>query len=491
MSSDLKTAPIQAIVLAAGASSRFKSDRTKMAEKICGREMILYPTSVLAALEIPILMVVGYQRSLVEEIVRKEFNDTVTFIHQVDQLGTGHAIKCTREAWKSDDILVMNGDMPLVSKDIIEKLYKKHKLSDATISFVTAHHCDPNAMYGRVIQANDNIQIIEAKELEGNLEEHCCINAGIYLIKRSFLENYIDNLELNKAGKEWYITDLVKIASDNNLKVETITSSYDRIRGVNDFKELWAVEQIKKSEIIQYWMANGVRFTIAHNVHIDWDVTIGQGSTIESGVQLTEGTKIGSQVIVGAFSSLKNCLIGDRTVIKTHTVIDDSIIQSDCAVGPFAFIHGHSTIENEAVIGSFVEVNRSILGERSKSRHLTYLGDTEVGKGVNLGAGLITCNYNGSTKNKTIIKNNAFIGGNNTIVAPVTINEWAMTAAGSTITEDVPANALAIARERQINKEGYAKTMREKNQRTENTANEEPHQFVAAIKIDQSYDQVG
>lgn len=491
MSSDLKTAPIQAIVLAAGASSRFKSDRTKMAEKICGREMILYPTAVLASLEIPILMVVGYQRGLVEEIVKKEFNHTVTFIHQVEQLGTGHAIKCTRSAWKSDHILVMNGDMPLVTPEIIEKLYKKHTTADAAISFVTAHHCDPNAMYGRVIQADNNIQIIEAKELDGNLEEHCCINAGIYLIKRSFLENFIDSLEVNKAGKEWYITDLVKIASDNNLKVETVTAAYDKIRGVNDFKELWAVEQIKKSEIIQYWMAHGVRFTIAHNVHIDWDVTIGKGSTIESGVQLTEGTKIGCDVVVGAFSSLNNCVVGDRTMIKTHTVIDDSLIKSDCKIGPFAFIHGHSSIENEAVIGSFVEVNRTTVGERSKSRHLSYLGDTEVGKGVILGAGLITCNYNGSTKNKTIIKSNAFIGGNNTLVAPVTINEWAMTAAGSTITEDVPTNALAIARERQLNKEGYAKTIREKNQKTEKSVTDEPHQFVAAIKLDISYDQVG
>jgi len=491
MSVDLQGASVQAIVLAAGASSRFKSDRTKMAEKICGREMILYPTSVLSSLKVPMLMVVGYQKGLVEEIVKRDFNDSVTFIHQVEQLGTGHAIQCTRSAWKSDHILVMNGDMPLVTPDIIQKLHKKHISSDAAISFVTAHHCDPNAMYGRVIQADNNIQIIEAKDFEGNLEEHCCINAGIYLIKRSFLEEFIDTLKVNKAGKEWYITDLVKIASDNGLKVETVSAAYDRIRGVNDFKELWAVEQIKKSEIIQHWMSQGVRFTIAHNVHIDWDVTIGKGSTIESGVQLTEGTKIGCDVVVGAFSSLKNCSVGDRTSLRTHTVIHDSVIKNDCKIGPFTFIHGHSTLDNESMVGSFVEINRSSMGERSKARTNSYIGDTEVGKGAYLGAGLITCNYDGFSKHKTIIKNNAFVGGNNTLVPPVTIHDWAMTAAGSTITEDVPTNALAIAREYQINKEGYAKTIRERNEQQEQHKNSQMSSiFMAATKIDYSQEQV-
>ncbi len=491
MPEDIKSVSIQAIVLAAGASSRFKTDRTKMAEKICGREMILYPTSILASLDIPILMVVGYQKNLVEEIVAREFKENISFIHQVEQRGTGHAIQCTRSAWKADDILIMNGDMPLVTTDIIQKLYKKHSTSDAVISFVTAHHCDPNAMYGRVIQADDNIQIIEAKELDGNLEEHCCINAGIYLLKRSFLEQFIDTLKVNKEGKEWYITDLVKIASDNKLKVETLSAAYDRIRGVNDFKELWAVEQIKKSEIIQYWMAQGVRFTIAHNVHIDWDVQIGKGSTIESGVQLTEGAKIGFDVTVGANSSLKNCSIGDRTSLRSHTVIHDSIVKNDCKIGPFSFIHGHSILENESIVGSFVEINRSSMGERSKARHNSYIGDTEVGKGAYLGAGLVTCNYDGFTKHKTTIKNNAFIGGNNTIVPPVTIHEYAMTAAGSTITQDVPTNAFAIARQHQINKEGYAKTIRERNEQQAQKKNSTLSSiFMGATKIDQSHEQL-
>lgn len=486
MGTENKVSAIQAIVLAAGSSSRFQTGRTKMAEKICGREMILYPTQALVDLQIPILVVVGYQKDVVEGILKRDFEHNVNFIEQKEQLGTGHAIQCTKEAWKADHILIMNGDMPLVTTEIIQKLYTKHIQSDAAMSFVTAHHCDPNAMYGRVIKANENIQIIEAKEFDGDLSEHCCVNAGIYLVKKDFLKNHINTIEKSAVGQEWYITDLVKIASDNNLKVETVTVPFDRIRGVNDFKELWAAEQIKKSEIIQGWMNEGVRFTIAHNVQIDWDVKIGKGTSIGSGVQLLKGTRIGTDTSIGAFSSLINSVVEDRVFVGPHTVIEDSILKSDSKVGPFSYVHGNSEIADGATVGSFVEVNRSIVGEHSKAKHLSYLGDTQVGKNVIVGAGMIACNYNGNKKSKTIFRDNCFIGGNSTFVAPVEVGEWAITGAGSTITENVPDHALAIARERQINKSGYAKTIRERAQKE--TEEEEPQTFVAATKVNQDYE---
>lgn len=453
---------LQAVVLAAGASSRFKTGRTKLVEKICGREMVLYPTGVLHELSIPTLMVVGFQKDSVEETVKDSFGNAVTFVHQEEQRGTGHAIQCTKDAWKADNILIMNGDMPLITKDIIQKIVKKHIESDAAMSFATAHHCDPEALYGRVIQADNNIQIIEARDFEGDLSENCCVNAGIYVIKKDFLTKSIDTLEQSPNSKEWYITDLVKIASQEKQTVTTVSVPFDRIRGVNDFKELWAAEQIKKSEIIQYWMNSGVRFSIAHNVQIDWNVTIGAGTAIGSGVQLLRGTTIGKDCTIGAYTFLKETSVGDRTHIQAHSVLDQAEVQSDASVGPFAFVHGNSVIKENATVGSFVEVNRSEIGNYSKAKHLSYLGDTTVGEGAIIGAGLITCNYDSAKKHKTVIKDKAFIGGNNTLVAPVVINEWAMTAAGSTITQDVPKNGLGIARERQQNKEDYAQKVRDK-----------------------------
>lgn len=464
MASNKEISSLQAIVLAAGTSSRFKTGRSKLIEKICGREMVLYPTEVLKNLNIPVLMVVGFQKDIIEETIRNNFHNGVSFIHQEEQKGTGHAIQCTKDAWTADHILVMNGDMPLITQDIIKKLVKKHTSTDAAISFVTAHHCDPNAMYGRVIKGNDTVEIIEAKEFDGDLSEQCCVNAGIYLIKKDFLTTYLSKLEQSNKTQEWYITDLIKIASDNKLTVSTLSVSFDRIRGVNDFKELWAAEQIKKSEIVQYWMSQGVRFSIAHNVQIDWDVTIGSGTFIGSGTQLLRGTHIGKDCYIDAFSLIRKTTIADRTTVHPHTIIDDSIIGSDAFVGPFASVHGHSEIKNGAVVGSFVEVNRSVIGTGSKAKHLTYLGDTLIGNSSNIGAGTIACNYDGAQKHKTIIQDNVFVGANNTLVAPVTLHHNSMTGAGSTITTDIPSEALGIARARQENKEGYATKIKKEKQ---------------------------
>ncbi len=452
----------QAIVLAAGKSSRFKTGKTKLLEKICGQEMVVYPASLLVELDIPITFIVGFQKEDVIKTLEDTFPNRLQFIEQEQQLGTGHALACSQKNWKSDHILVLNGDMPLVTKETIEKLYAKHMANNAVISFVTAHNCDPTAAhYGRVVQTDASIAIVEAKEFEGDISENCCINAGIYLMKRSFLEDNLKELQQSEVAKEWYITDLVKIASDKKLGVETISASFDRIRGINTFQELWAAEQIKKAEIIQYWMNNGVRFSIAHNVQIDLPVTIGVGTFIESGVQLLGKTKIGENCVVGPFSILTNAYIGNDVRIHTHTIITHSTVHNNASVGPFAHIREHSEIHEYASVGNFVEIKKSSLGKKTCAKHLTYLGDTKTGERVNIGAGTITCNYNGVKKSATLIEDDVFVGSNNTLVAPVTLKRNSFTAAGSTITQDVPAEALAIARERQTNKEGYAPKLKE------------------------------
>lgn len=456
---------VQAVILAAGTSSRLKTGKSKLIEKICGRAMIVYPTKLLHDLHIPTTLVVGFQKELIIDLITKEFpSNTPHFVEQKEQLGTGHAVSCSKDLWTKDHILIMNGDMPLVSHEIIEQLCAQHMKNNSTFSFVTAHNCEPTAAgYGRIVQNDSRIEIIEAKEFKEDPTENCCINAGIYLVKRAFLEEYMQHLQKSSVTGEWYITDLVKIASDNGLAVETLSAPFDLIRGVNTFKELWAVEQVKKAEIIKYWMDHGVRFSAAQNVHIDQDVTIKPGSYIDSGVQLLGKTHIGKNCTIGAFTIITDSSIGESSTIFSHTVISTSHVGNSVKVGPFAHVHDASTLENEAVIGNFVEVKRSTVGIASKAKHLSYLGDTTTGKNVNIGAGTITCNYNGSQKFATIIKDNAFIGSNNTLIAPLTIERDAFTAAGSTITDNVPENAFAIARTKQINKLDYAKKLKQKH----------------------------
>ncbi len=444
---------LQAIILAAGKSTRFNSDQNKLFEKICGKKMILYATQLLEHLNIPTTVIIGYQKKIMQKTITDYHHNRINFSIQENQSGTGHALICSRDNWHAEHILIMNGDMPLVTNEVIEKLYKEHIASKATISFVTAH--SSNNSYGRVIKTNNSIKIIEARNFNGDIHEQCCINAGIYIAKKNFLTEHIDTIKQNKISKEFYITDLIGIASKKNLPITITTAPFDQIRGINTFEELWAAEQIKRAALIKYWMNQGVRFSFAQNIHIDLTVSIGTGSFIGCGVQLLGNTKIGKNCAIHAFSLLNNTILGDRALIRSHSVIENARIDAQTHVGPFAHVRENTHIKSHATIGSFVETKNSTISHYSKVKHLTYLGDTTVGSHVNIGAGTITCNYDGIKKEKTIIKDNVFIGSNNSLIAPLTIHENAYTAAGSVITDNVPPNALAIARARQTNKDGY------------------------------------
>lgn len=453
---------LQAIILAAGKSTRFNTKQSKLIEKICGQEMILYPTKLLASLEISTTLVVGYQREILESVVRKNHGERIKFVHQKEQIGTGHALLCTQDLWDKKNILILNGDVPLITTDMVTNIYQKHMKENAQITFVTAHNIDPTPnAYGRVIQENDKIKIVEAKDDKEERREHCCINAGIYLINKEFLQRAIHDLQKSSVTGELYITDLINIASQKGLKVETLSVPFDLIRGINTLQELWAVEQIKRSELIKYWMDKGIRFWSAQNNHIDLNVTIGAGTQIEAGVQLYGSTKIGENCKIEAFSILQDATLENNVTILPHSIIKESTIQDNAKVGPFAHVHSNSIIGQQAHIGNFVDVKKSDIGQNSKIKHLAYIGDSLVGKDVNIGAGTITCNFNGLTKEKTVIEDNAYIGSNNSLIAPIKIGKDAFTAAGSVITKDVPENALAIARAHQVNKEEYAKKLKQ------------------------------
>ena len=488
---------LQAIILAAGASTRFNTEKTKLAEPICGQAMILFPTKLLKSFKLLTTVVVGYQKETIQKIIQQHHGDSIQFVVQEKQEGTGHALACTKNLWEKEHILVINGDAPLTTQETIKTLYETHINENAAISFVTACNPDPTSKaYGRVVKKNGGIEIIEAKDFNDDPAEHCCINAGIYLIKKDFLTDYIATLNDKNASKEFYITDLVKIASHNNKHVATVTAPFDTIRGINTLQELWAAEQIKRSDLIKYWMDNGVRFSLAQNVHIDLNVTIGKGSYIGCGIHLLGDTIIGKNCRIQEFSSLENAILGDNVNIHPHCIIKDALIESGSDVGPFAHLRNNVHLGPDTSIGNFVEIKNSTIDKQTKAKHLTYIGDATIGSNVNIGAGTITCNYDGINKHKTIIKDNAFIGSNNTLVAPVVIGENAFTAAGSTITADVPDNALAIARAHQTNKHEYAHKLRPQlDGKTKNTLKNNPEKefsFVGAriINNDNPSDEI-
>jgi len=458
---------LQAILLAAGKSSRFKTNNTKLGYTLCGQELILYPVKLLNNLSIPTTVVIGHQKEKIQQAIVQARIENIDFIEQNEQNGTGHAVLCTQKNWFAENILIMSGDTPLIKQETIEHLIQKHKDTHADISFITAHNTNPSLItYDRIIKKNNIITIVEGSSYSGDTTIDCCINTGIYLIKKTFLEEALPLLQPHANG-ELYLTDLIIYAAQNGKKYESMSAPFDTIRGINTLKELWAAEHIKRSELIEYWMDRGVYFSAAQNVYLDINVSIGTGSFIGAGVLLLNGTKIGDNCVIDAFSVITNSTIHNGATIAPHSVITDSTIESHAQVGPFAHVRNHSVIGEHAAIGNFVEVTKTNVGSNSKAKHLSYLGNGVVGSHVNIGAGTIFCNYNGFTKETTTINDYAYIGSNNALVAPVTIGANAITGAGSVITREVPDNALALGRSSQINKEGYAPILKERLQKKE------------------------
>jgi bifunctional UDP-N-acetylglucosamine pyrophosphorylase/glucosamine-1-phosphate N-acetyltransferase len=472
----------QAIVLAAGNANRFKTKKNKQLEPICGKPMVIYQLHMLNSLSIPTILVLGENKdeTLKQTVQHYKIKD-LSFATQKQQLGTGDAVASAKDQLTSNLVLILNGDMPLISADIIKTLYKKQKETSATIAFLSTNVIDPTG-YGRVINDSGKIYIIEDKECTNEQKEISTINAGAYLVDGEFLKHELSHLLKSSLTGEYYITDIVNHASEQGKIVTTFNVPYDNVRGVNTLEELWAVEQIKRAEIIRHWMLNGVRFELAQSTHVDHDVTIKAGSYIGSGVHLKKGTTIGESCTIQAYSILENATLENNVIVDYHSVIQDSTLQANAHVGPFARLRNNAIIGEDAQIGNFVEVKNSTIGTKSKAKHLAYLGDATLGQNVNIGAGTITCNHDGANKHKTVIDSNAYIGSNNTLIAPLHIQEGAYTAAGSTINKDVPKDALAIGRAKQENKEDYATKLREKIKKNSDSSKNDKHSFVGATK---------
>lgn len=446
-----------AIVLAAGQGTRMKSDLYKVLHPVCGKPMVEHVIDHVRELDANrIVTIVGHGAEMVEQTV----GDKSEYALQAEQLGTAHAVQ-QAEALLGDlegTTLVVCGDTPLISTETMKALLDHHRETEAKATILTAIADDPTG-YGRIIRAENGDVLRNVEHKDTNDEERSVqeINTGTYCFDNRILFDTLKKVKNENAQGEYYLPDVLGILKSEGQRISAYTTPrFHETLGVNDRVALARAEKEMRRLIADRHMRNGVTIIDPEQTVISAEAEIGRDTVLQPGVMIEGATKIGSHCVIGPNSHLQNSTIGDRSTVHS-SVVRDSVIGEETAVGPFAHIRPESHIGNHAKIGNFVEVKKSQIGDDSKVSHLSYIGDAEIGRDVNIGCGTITVNYDGKNKHKTEIQDDAFIGCNANLVAPVTIGKGALVAAGSTITKDVPENSLAIARVRQENKEGYVK----------------------------------
>ena len=444
----------KAIILAAGKGTRMKSRHPKVVHKVCGKEMVNHVIDVSKKSGVQdVVVILGHGSETVKESIP---SDSLIAM-QTEQLGTGHAVKMAKEYINDNDtIVVLCGDTPLVQEDTLRRLFAYH-VEKGYVSTVLTTKVDNPTGYGRIIRDNheDLLKIVEQKDASEEEKLVNEINSGIYCFDGKSLREALDLIDNNNAQGEYYLTDTIKIMRDRGQKVGAYNgSTIEELMGVNSRVELSKAEEIMRKRINTSHMVNGVTIIDVNSTYIESDVEIGNDTIVYPGAMLKGNTKIGSNCIIGMNCSISNSTIGDYTEVESSTIVD-STVGENTTVGPYAYLRPNSNIGNHVKIGDFVEVKNATIGDNSKASHLSYIGDAHVGKDVNIGCGVVFVNYDGKNKFKSVVKDGAFVGSNSNLVAPVTVEEKGYIATGSTITDDVPQGALAIARERQVIKEGW------------------------------------
>ncbi len=457
------------VIMAAGKGTRLKSKRPKVLHEVGGKLLLRHVVDAARRI-VPaedIFVVVGHQADLVKEAVA---GTGVRFVEQTEQRGTGHAIQQARAAVHSyDNVLVLSGDVPLIRPETIQRLRDFHLAQRAAMTILTAAPEDLHG-YGRVIRkspgSNEVTAIVEAKALTPETEKAREINSGIYGFEREALFAYIEQLGTQNAHGELYLTDMAAILVEAGRRVIALEAEdADEVLGANTIAEMMAIDGKLRLSTAKRLMAEGVTIFRPETTVIDADVRVGSDTVIEPFVQLLGNTTIGGDCRIRSYSVLENVTLGDGVTVRQGCIVTQSRVDDRAVLGPYAHIRPESEIGEGAHVGNFVETKKMRLGKGSKANHLTYLGDAEIGTGVNVGAGVITCNYDGVHKNKTVIGDGAFVGSDSTLVAPLTVGHGAYIAAGSCITEDVPNDALALGRARQMTKEGWAEKRRIRQRR--------------------------
>ena len=452
------------VIMAAGKGTRLKSKRAKVLHEIAGKPLLAHV--IKAAEQIVsaehIYVIVGHQAENVRAAVGPL---GVKFVLQAEQRGTGHAIMCAREQVASyQNILVLSGDVPLIRPETIARLRDFHRNKKAAMTILTAAPSDPFG-YGRVIRAgsSDRVKaIVEQKALSKSQQKEREINSGIYAFATGPLFANIDRLSTDNAHHELYLTDMAALLVKSKATVVALKASDPgEVLGANTLAELSSLDATMRARKCADLMAAGVSIYRPETCVIDNDVEIGADTIVEPFVQILGRTRIGSDCRIRSFSVISDSQIADNVLFRPGCVVDQSTIAAGAQLGPYAHLRPGSEIGENAHVGNFVETKKTRMGRGAKANHLSYLGDSDIGAGVNVGAGTITCNYDGAHKHMTVIEEGAFIGSDSTLVAPVRIGKGAYVAAGSTITEDVPADALALGRSRQTTKEGWARRQRD------------------------------
>ncbi len=457
--------PITAVVLAAGQGTRMRSARAKVLHEAAGWPMLRHVLAAVQALEpARTVVVVGYQADEVKAAVA---DLPVEFVLQAEQRGTGHAVLQARSMVEAAEgpVLILYGDVPCVRPATLSRLADIHRESGRPLTMATVRLADPTG-YGRIVRDGRGevwrvVEERDASHAERRIDE---ANPGLYLVDPRFLAGWLGRLAVagrpggpaaSPATGEYYLTDLVALAAEQGGVAAVGLPDAEEVLGVNTREELAQAGVRLRADIARRHLAAGVTIVHPEITYIDAGVVIGPDTTVQPGTVLRGRTRIGSGVTIEPGAILTDTTVADRALIRAYSVITESEVGPGARVGPFAHLRPGSRLAADVRVGNFVELKKAALGPGAKANHLSYLGDATIGAGVNVGAGTITCNYDGAQKHQTVIEDGAFIGSDSQLVAPVTVGREAYVASGSTITDDVPPGALAIARSRQVNKEGW------------------------------------
>ena len=445
------------VVLAAGLGTRMKSGIAKALHPLSGRPLIRHVMATAARMDPEkLILVLGHQADKVREVIDGYRAEIVL---QYEQFGTGHAVRQAREAFAdaTGPILILCADTPLVTAETLNGLVRDHEKTGAAVTLMTASVQNPFG-YGRVIRGKAGVmRIVEEKDATASQKRITEVNTGIYCFEKEFLLSSLDSIGKENAQGEYYLPDTIGLARKKKRMVSaSLCADGDEVMGINTRVELSRAERIMRERINRRWMLDGVTLIDPDSTVIGMDVSLGRDTTLYPHVSLEGMTKIGEHCTVYSGSRIVDSVIGNAVSVKEYSLIEGSSIASEASIGPFAHLRPDSVIGERAKVGNFVEIKKSTIGAGSKANHLAYIGDATIGRDVNIGAGVITCNYDGFDKLNTVIGDGVFVGSDAQIIAPVTIGEGALIAAGATITRDVPADALAISRQPQEIREGFA-----------------------------------
>ena len=443
------------VILAAGMGTRMKSKMPKVLHKVCGKPLSKWVIDASkAAGSDKVCAVVGHKAETVKEVL----GDVCEFALQAEQKGTGHAVMQAIDVIKNSkgEVVILNGDTPLITAETINKAIEYHKNNGNQATVITAILDDATG-YGRIVRDNDGsvLKIVEQKDASEEEKKINEVKSGMYVFDAQSLVYALDKITPNNAQGEYYLTDTLEILLSAGKKIGGYAiSDNDEIRGINDRVQLNEAENIMQKRINEYHMRNGVTMRNPESVYIEDGVEIGNDTEICQNVTIKSGTKIGSDCVIGSGSMLDRAVIHDGVDVLSSVILE-SEVDEGTHVGPFAYIRPNCHVGKEVKVGDFVELKNSNIDDGTKISHLTYIGDSDVGKRVNFGCGTVTCNYDGKKKYRTTIGDDCFVGCNTNFVSPINVGDGVYIAAGSTITEDIPENSLSIARARQVNKEGW------------------------------------